>query len=308
MKIIINPKYEYLREDILQIPKEFDKQTGEILYEARNILKSVELGGIKVVIKSFHQPKFFNRIIYSFIRKSKALRSYLFSEKLLECNIPAPTPIACIINFKNGLITNSYYINKYEEADTVRELMGGSVKGNEDLLNDFTDFLIHTHYQGILHLDLSPGNILFKKGSNGKYKFFLIDVNRMKLDTYVGMKEASHNLRRLCTSSEISGYIARRYAQHKGWDIGKMERMVQHDSDRFFKKFFFHRAATRSKAPHIRLVILRFRLFLFIRVHFLSTQSKLSATFYQKEAFIYINYLKDYDFRKIFYPDYIGKH
>lgn len=307
MKIIINPKYEYLRENILQTSEEFSKHPGEILYEARNILKVVELGGIKVVIKSFHQPKFFNRIIYSFIRKSKALRSYLFSEKLLECNIPVPAPIACIIQSKNGLITNSYYINKYEESNTVRELMGGSVKGNEDLLNDFTDFLIHTHYQGILHLDLSPGNILFEKGNDGKYKFFLIDVNRMKLDTFVGMKEASHNLRRLCTSSEISGYIARRYAQHKGWDIVKMEKMVQHDSDCFFKKFFFHRAATRSKAPHIRLIILRFRLFLFIRVHFLSAQSKLSATLYQKETFIYTNYLKDYDFRKIFYADYIIK-
>jgi len=307
MKIIINPKYEYLREDILQIPEEFDKQPGEIIYEARNILRVVELRGMKVVIKSFHQPKFFNRIIYSFIRKSKALRSYLFSEKLLECNIPAPTPIACIIKSRGGLLTNSYYINKYEEAETVRELMGGTVKGNEKILNDFTDFLIHTHYQGILHLDLSPGNILFKKGTNGKYKFLLIDVNRMKLDTYVGMKEASYNLRRLCTSSEISGYIARRYAQHKEWDIAKMEKRVQHDSDHFFKKFFFHRAATRSKAPHIRLIILRFRFFIFIRIHFLSVQSKLSATLYRKEASIYINYLKDYDFRKIFYANYITK-
>ena len=305
MKIIINPKYEYLREDILQIPEEFKKQPGEILYEARNILKVVELGGIRVVIKSFHQPKFFNRIVYSFIRKSKALRSYLFSEKLLECNISAPTPIACIIQSKGGLITNSYYINKYEEADTVRELMEGTVKGNEELLNEFTDFLIHTHYEGVLHLDLSPGNILFKKESNGKYKFFLIDVNRMKLDTYVGMKEASYNLRRLCTSSEISGYIARRYAQHKEWDVDKMEKMVQHDSDHFFRKFFFHRAATRSKAPYIRFIILRFRFSLFIRVHLLSADSKLAATLYQKEALIYTNYLKDYDFRRIFYTDYI---
>lgn len=306
MPTIVNPKFQSLYADIIQLPVTFNMGQGEIVYEARNMLRKETLRNMTVVVKSFHKPAFLNRIVYTFFRKSKALRSYTFSEQLTRLGIHTPTPIACIIEQSGHLISRSYYINLFEESDTVRDLMDGRVKGNEKILDDFSRFMVDVHQKGVLHLDLSPGNILFRLTEKGDYEFSLIDVNRMRFGCTIDQKKASYNVRRLCTSREVSGYIARRYAQLRGWDADDMEELVQHDSDRFFRKFFFHRTATRSKQKGIRFIILCFRILRYFRTHWLKENSKTATYIHNKEKSLYRSYFSEYDFRRLFLEE-LGK-
>lgn len=51
----INPEYRYLEKEILNIPERFQRE-GEVIYKGRNLLKVLEVGGIKMCVKSYKKP------------------------------------------------------------------------------------------------------------------------------------------------------------------------------------------------------------------------------------------------------------
>jgi len=53
------------------------------------------------------------------------------------------------------------------------------------------------HRKGILHRDLSDGNILVKTESEGKFVFYLIDTNRIRVKKRIGLLKGIKNLIRL---------------------------------------------------------------------------------------------------------------
>ena len=64
------------------------------------------------------------------------------------------------------------------------------ISGREDILQALGVYVAELHQAGILHLDLSIGNILFEKDETGIH-FCLIDINRMKfqsVDQVMGCK------------------------------------------------------------------------------------------------------------------------
>jgi len=66
----------------------FGKSTN-CLYTGRNTLKVLTYQGDNIVVKSFKIPHFINKIAYTFLRDSKAERSYANSMKILEF-VPQP--------------------------------------------------------------------------------------------------------------------------------------------------------------------------------------------------------------------------
>ena len=69
--------------------------SGGITNENPNlIVKLFDLNGTKVNIKAFKTPMIINRLIYGFIRKSKARRSFEYANRLSTLDIKSPTPIA----------------------------------------------------------------------------------------------------------------------------------------------------------------------------------------------------------------------
>ncbi len=216
MKSIINPAYKHCSDFIRSIPVHFNTG-GEIIYEDRNIIKTFDTPEGKIAVKAFHTPRFFNRIIYTFFRPSKAHRSYAYGLKLMEKNIGTPTPIASIENKKDGLLSDSYFISTHlEYTGMMREFRYGALSGRKDLLRAFARFTALIHTREVLHKDYSPGNILYiKKDEN--YTFYLIDINRMKFGP-VDMIAGCKNLRRLWGNKEMIEFIAREYAQARGFD------------------------------------------------------------------------------------------
>lgn len=219
MKVVINPKYEYLEDFIKHLPETFEN-SGEIIYEGRNILKRFEAKGVSFIVKRFKIPHLFNRFVYSYIRKSKAFRSYHYAHRLLDNSINTPEPIAFIEEFNLGLLSYSYYVSKeITDAHEIREFWyDPTLEGRSYILEAFGRFTAEMYKKNILHKDYSSGNILYKT-TNDKVIFYLVDINRMRFDEPIKEEEGYKSLRRLWLNDEVFTVIAQSYAFTMGYNI-----------------------------------------------------------------------------------------
>ncbi len=240
MKIVVNPQYSFLRKHIERLPETFDM--GEVIYNARNILRRFSWEGVSVIVKKYKVPIFINRAIYGRLRKSKAHRSYEYASRLLSMNIRTPHPIAYIEEYKYGLLTDSYLATTEETfTHMMREfhLDTSLTDENKEVLQAFAAFTEKIHKCGVLHHDYSPGNIAFEHTENG-IEFSLFDINRMDFGT-ISKRKCLANFCRLTPSTKILTYIGEKYATLRGWD-------TKHSIEYMLKKqsAFFNRANKRN--------------------------------------------------------------
>lgn len=235
MKLVINPKYENLWKFINKLPKNFD-ELGATIYGGRNQVKVIEYNDLQINVKSFRTPNIVNRFVYGNFRKSKARRSFEYATILLEKGINTPEPIAYLEEQRSGVFKRSFYVSIHEEFDgMMREFKWGQLEGRENLLKQFARFTAFMHDKQILHLDYSPGNILFKK-SEDKYSFYLVDLNRMIFGT-ISMEEGCKNFCRLWGNDEMLTFIAAEYAEARGFDKQKCISLVLKYHRKFWLKF-----------------------------------------------------------------------
>lgn len=246
MKIILNPTYESLRSFLEELPTNFEK-TGEVIYDGRNIVKIIAAPGLDINVKSFKIPNIINQLVYGNFRESKAKRSFEYANILIEKGINTPDPIAYIEEKRGILYNRSYYISVQEQFDgLMREFKWGELKGREELLKQFARFTASMHEKGILHIDYSPGNILYKKQGE-EYSFYLVDLNRMYFGT-VSMKQGCANFCRLWGNREMLTYIAREYAKARNYDEEQCIALVLHYHNKFWKSFT---KKHKDKSPYI---------------------------------------------------------
>jgi hypothetical protein len=202
------------KEEIILLVNSFDTN-GRLLYGgSRNAIKICEINNIIINIKSFKVPNLINKIAYKYFRKSKARRSFEFANILLENKIGTPRPIAYFENSNFLGLKDSYYISEHLNCDlTFRELVEiPDFPENEIILRQFTRFSYDLHQKGIEFLDHSPGNTLVKKGNNGNYEFFLVDLNRMLFHKSMSFEVRMKNLCRLTHKKEMVAVMSNEYA------------------------------------------------------------------------------------------------
>ncbi len=209
MKYELADKYEQFEDFTKNIQEHFKEEKSNI-HKARNEIKVLTYNDKKIVVKSFEVLSFFKRFIYTFLRASKAKRTFLYSKKL---GFFTPKPIAYIEFFKNGLLEKSYCLNEKFNFDfTIREpLMDNNFQDKKEILKQFAIFTCKLHDEKIYHLDYSPGNILIKKEKDG-YSFKIVDVNRMKFFA-PNLKQRMKNFERLTQNDEDLKIIAKEYAK-----------------------------------------------------------------------------------------------
>lgn len=235
-KLVINDKYEGLREYINTLPHLFI-ETGEVIYSGRNTIKTFEKDGLILNVKSFKKPILINQIIYTTLRKSKAERSFLYASILKENGFNTPEPIAYMEATKRCLFKHSLYISIHEQFDgMMRELYKGTVSEHEELLRQFAHYTAELHEKKILHLDYSSGNILYKKVNN-KYTFYLVDLNRMEFGKTIDMNKGCFNFRRLWGSDEMMNFIAKEYAKARNFDEDACLKKLFDDRKKFWDNY-----------------------------------------------------------------------
>jgi hypothetical protein len=235
----INSKFSSKSSEIEDCIHKF-KSSGKLFGDGkRNIIKLFELDGVTINIKSFKIPSLINKIVYRYFRKSKARRSFEFATLLLEKGIGTPQPIAYLENHTWIGLKDSYYVSEHLQCDlTYRELVEiPDYPDHENILRQFTRFSYALHQKGIEFKDHSPGNTLIKKTTDGKYEFFLVDLNRMNFHQTMSFDLRMKNLCRLTPVKEMIAVMSNEYAKISGESEALIFETLWNKTTNFQEKF-----------------------------------------------------------------------
>lgn len=226
MKYEIHNKYIHLKEEILAIPSRFEKEM-DVIDDYRNVIKIMDIGGLKCNVKMFKPPHLINQIAYAYIRKSKAERSYLNAEILLSNGVLTPDPLAYIV-YKNAIgVTRSFYVSVQLDYDfRFRELLQEQPVDLEEILISFTRFTHDFQQKQIFFKDHSQGNTLIKRGRDGSCDFYLVDLNRISYRKLT-REEGVLNFSRLGLESYNLDVVATEYARLTGESVEYIKETIK---------------------------------------------------------------------------------
>lgn len=238
MKYKFHPTYESRKDELIKIISCFDVG-GSILGDGeRNTIKLFDFDNITLNVKSFKIPNIINRVVYQYIRKSKAERSFIYANVLKEKGVGTPQPIAYfeISNFWG--IKKSYYISEHLKYDlTYRELVEDKhYPDHENILRQFTQFTWKLHQNNILFKDHSPGNTLIVKKAD-HYDFYLVDLNRMEFKPLT-FHERVKNFSRITPKKEMVEVMSDEYAKLTGEDYQKIVTLLWDLVSKFQYRFY----------------------------------------------------------------------
>lgn len=232
--IDIYPKYEHLRAFIEQIPETMESQ-GTYIYGGRRnlIVKMTAPDGTLLNVKRFQQPRWLNRMVYSWgIRRPKGVRAFTYPARLLEKGVETPEAVAYIEDRNMmGLLGQSWLVSiQCPYSHLLYEMGDAAPQDYEPMALALARFAAHMHDCGVLHLDFSPGNVLWeKKPAQGQtdvqpivtaewaYSFSVVDINRMRFGP-VSMCDGAKSFARLWGPKRFILLLVGEYARQRGFD------------------------------------------------------------------------------------------
>ena len=218
----INPEFQqpYFVEKLSRFDRLFQNASHQILFDGRNRISVIpfllsEGKTIDIVVKEFF-TRGLNRMKTLFL-PSKAQKAWLGGVALMERNIPTPVPIAYLEKDRSPFIDESCYFSVLEEGvEEIRHLFRRLP--SEELSSHVQSLACHLslcHKKGILHRDLSDGNILVRREGQEKQTFFLIDTNRIRLKKRLGPTKRIKNLTRLGVPDAFQKLFLEKYTGSK---------------------------------------------------------------------------------------------
>lgn len=234
-RVVMSPDFRRAEPLVRELEERFGS-LGEIIYQARNTIRIIPGPAGKIVVKRFGKIFLANRIVYAWIRPSKARRSFVNARELLRRGAQTPAPIAYTEQFRGGALQDSMYVYAYYAGDDNmrRVLKEKDYPDREALLCGFARYACSLLDKGIFHKDFSPGNILFEKIDAG-YRFTLIDINRVQFGP-VAPEKRIQVFRRLFADEDTLGVLATEYARFTGEDPAAVTRVMTGYSRRFIEK------------------------------------------------------------------------
>ena len=235
IKYEINPAFIHLESYIRDLPTMFDT-VGQLIYDARNQVRILELDGLRMVAKRFKRPMLHQRIDYTFIRPSKARRAYTYGLRFLELGISTPQPIAYIETYGHGLYTDGYLVTAYCPDSDMRLLREES-DSHPELVTALMTFIVDMHCKGCLHGDTNLSNFLYHadKESPTGYALTTIDINRSHFIPQPTPHQCLCSLMRLTHQRPLLTMLVEQYAVIRGWNTESSVNAVMRCLDRFEK-------------------------------------------------------------------------
>ncbi|OGD18072.1 MAG: hypothetical protein A2W03_14475 [Candidatus Aminicenantes bacterium RBG_16_63_16] len=189
---------------------------AEILSEGRNLIVRASLplssGAVADIIVKEFSSRGVNKL-KSIVLPSKAERAWRGAAALVERGLGTAAPVAWLAKRRSGLVERSFFLSeRLSGAVEVRGLFRDLPAVDLDpLLDALAGFLSSVHTGGILHRDLSDGNVLVRKGDTGRFEFFLLDTNRIRVRRRLGGLTRAKNLIRLGIPASHRGSFLARY-------------------------------------------------------------------------------------------------
>lgn len=149
----------------------------------------------------------------SLVFPSKAQKAWRGSLALVERGFLTPLPVAYLECRPSFFLKQSYFIAEYvpnieEVRGLFRELPH---KELTPLLRDLASYLARCAGSGILHRDLSDGNVLVERKDGEPFRFFLLDTNRIRCRRRVGTFKGIKSLIRLGVPPELQRFFLAEY-------------------------------------------------------------------------------------------------
>jgi len=209
--------------DCIAPPESLWSRPGaRVLLDSRNRVSAVRLalsGGREadIVVKEFF-PRGLDRL-KSLVLPSKAARAWRGALALRQRGLDTASPVAYLEKRKAGFVERAYFLT--EEVGAAQEIrpLFRILPPSEirPLLSGLAAHLSLCHDRGILHRDLSDGNVLVEKTEDGRFRFFLLDTNRIRLRRRLGRFSRVKNLIRLGVPSEHQNFFLGEYFRRAGW-------------------------------------------------------------------------------------------
>ena len=197
-------------QDLLNHPK------TEILLDSRNRVGAISLPlesgkNVDTVIKEF-RSRGINRLKSLFL-PGKAFRAWQGGMSLKEKGIETPPPVAYLEKRKGRFLDQSYFLT--ERISSAREIRYLFLELEpldlRRLLVSLGKYLSLCHEKGVLHRDLSDGNILVKQDKPGEFRFYLLDTNRVRIKGRIRPFKRVKNLIRLGVPRKLQRFFLREY-------------------------------------------------------------------------------------------------
>lgn len=215
----VHPDFDH--PEILQALKHCHDLLGDssarILLDSRNRVGVVSLplpdgNSVDAVIKEFRIQGV--DLLKSLILPTKAFKAWRGATALVERAIGTPLPIA-FLEPEGRPLRLSYFLSREEKSvEEIRHLLRRrDPKKLEVLLGELARHLAICHKRGILHRDLSDGNMLVKDTGSGSFRFFMIDTNRIRVKKRIGRFQGIKNLIRLGVPSELQRSFLKAYLE-----------------------------------------------------------------------------------------------
>lgn len=221
MRICVSPQYGHLRENIMRIVAG-DYVASKVYCHKRNIVEKVVVQGGEYVVKTYKRPNLFNRVVYTFLRKSKAERAFLNARRLLGLGVDTPLPVAFVNVYKGGLFCRGFYIAEYVPYNTMSDAFNGVAPESNDLClkRDFVNFTLSLHGKCVLPLDFNSGNIFYHYDAvAGEYRFALTDINRMRFGKRPSVFEVMRSFEQFGVQVDALYKLAVYYSSYTGRDL-----------------------------------------------------------------------------------------
>lgn len=194
------------------------RASDHVLYNGRNQLKII---GDDIVVKSFHRPRFPNSLIYGLFRKSKAKRSYLNAQVLVELT---PAPLGYYEFRRGGLLCDSYYACCLSHLPLTWRVVAkdSHFAYRERVVRGIGRFMAQMHEKGCYSLDFSGGNLLVNEQGDVQ----IVDLNRMRHYKHIGMDRACRQVNKLHLTTEDCRFLAEDYAAYRNWDVELCHKLI----------------------------------------------------------------------------------
>jgi tRNA A-37 threonylcarbamoyl transferase component Bud32 len=237
MKIVVDKKYTFLGDVIASLPRLMDEGQGETVYDSRNRVVHFSHNGLSLMVKRFKRVNAIQKVVYSFFRKTKAERAFLFAEEFAKRGIDTPQRVAYIEEKHAGLFDTGYFVSIEAQGTETSLLLREVQDYPKDLAEAVAQQVVFMHSKGILHGDLNLSNFLCTE-QNGHYHFCMIDINRSHFREGLPTdEECLKNLVRITHRRDLYDYIVRSYARQRGWDETQTATRALQLLDRFEHRF-----------------------------------------------------------------------
>lgn len=238
MKQTIAKNYQQYADFLGRVPLFFEQGDGTLLYKKRNEVRRMDCEGKKFVVKKYKKVNAVQQFVYTFFRKTKAERAFLFAQEFRRRGIETPREVAFIETHRHCLFTIGFFVSEEccwpDTAQPLRE----THDFDRALAQAVMQHVALMHQKGILHGDLNLTNFLYRHDDDG-YHFAMIDINRSHFcDGWPSDRQCLQNLVRLTHRRDLYDFLVRSYARLRGWDEDATARKALRLLDRFENKRF----------------------------------------------------------------------